>query len=233
MKYPFYTYIDKVEGHTFWVAKSLSLKGCVGQGDTLDDAISELAVNENDWLEEAEESGIAVPVKSEKLYYRGYTADVSYDPQDGIYVGIVDGVPDVLGFHADTLEELPLHFRNCIDDYIEIVTRYKRGSATDGGHEMVGGYEKICLNAVDAVLQKYTHTTWYSIGRAKESAACIEEEDHGWVVYDYERGNRFDINSYDNIVEACLDLIRRVGGKAQSAKLIDIFLSDVIRGDDI
>ena len=61
MKYPFYTYIDEVEGHTFWVAKSLSLKGCLGQGDTEADAISELAVNENDWLEEAGEFGIAIP----------------------------------------------------------------------------------------------------------------------------------------------------------------------------
>lgn len=94
-------------------------------------------------------------------------------------------------------------------------------------------YEKTCLNAVDAVLRDYVPSTCYSIGSAKESAACIEKENSGWVVYDYERGNRFDINSYDNIVEACLDLIRRVGGKAQSAKLIDIFLSDVIRGDDI
>jgi len=62
MQYHFYTYKDEVEGHTFWVAKSAVLKGCVGQGDTLDDAISELAVNENDWLEEAEEFGIAIPV---------------------------------------------------------------------------------------------------------------------------------------------------------------------------
>ena len=65
MKYPFYTYIDEVEGHTFWVAKSLSLKGCVGQGDTLDDAISELSINEEDWLEEAKEFGITIPNDSE------------------------------------------------------------------------------------------------------------------------------------------------------------------------
>ena len=62
MKYPFYTYIDELDGHTFWVAKSLSLKGCVGQGDTVDDAISELAANEAAWLEEAREFGIAIPV---------------------------------------------------------------------------------------------------------------------------------------------------------------------------
>ena len=61
MKYPYYTYSDTVEGHTFWVAKSLALKGCVGQGDTRDEAVSELATNKEDWLEEAKEFGIHIP----------------------------------------------------------------------------------------------------------------------------------------------------------------------------
>ena len=62
MQYHFYTYKDEVEGHTFWVAKSAVLKGCVGQGETPDDAINELAANEAAWLEEAREFGIAIPV---------------------------------------------------------------------------------------------------------------------------------------------------------------------------
>lgn len=62
MQYHFYTYKDEVEGHTFWVAKSAVLKGCVGQGDTPDDAINELAANEAAWLEEARKFGIAIPV---------------------------------------------------------------------------------------------------------------------------------------------------------------------------
>ena len=61
MKYPFYTYADTVEGHTYWVAKSRFLKGCIGQGDTEVEAIGELAANESDWLEEAEEFGITIP----------------------------------------------------------------------------------------------------------------------------------------------------------------------------
>ena len=61
MKYPFYTYIDETDGHVYWVAKSLSLKGCVGQGDTVDDAINELAANERAWLEAAREFGNHAP----------------------------------------------------------------------------------------------------------------------------------------------------------------------------
>ena len=61
MKYPFYTYIDEVDGHTFWVARSFYLKGCVGQGNTQDEAISELNTNEDDWLEEAKKFGLPIP----------------------------------------------------------------------------------------------------------------------------------------------------------------------------
>lgn len=61
MKYPYSTYQAKVEEHVFWVAKSSVLKGCVGQGDTLDEAVVELFENEKAWLEAAEEVGISIP----------------------------------------------------------------------------------------------------------------------------------------------------------------------------
>ena len=42
MLYPFQVYRSEVEQHMFWVAKSASLKGCVGQGETAEEAIAEL-----------------------------------------------------------------------------------------------------------------------------------------------------------------------------------------------
>lgn len=74
MKYEFEVYQMKVEGHTFWVAKSKLLKGCVGQGDTSSQAIAELESNEKDWLETAEQVGIPIPsvtVKSDIPQYSG------------------------------------------------------------------------------------------------------------------------------------------------------------------
>ena len=64
MLYPFQVYQSKVEQHVFWVAKSTSLKGCVGQGDTAEEAISELEANEREWLDTAKEVGIPIPVVS-------------------------------------------------------------------------------------------------------------------------------------------------------------------------
>ncbi len=64
-------YQMRVENHTFWVAESKSLKGCVGQGDTSDAAIKELEQNEKEWLETAKEFDIPIPpvsLRKEKAY---------------------------------------------------------------------------------------------------------------------------------------------------------------------
>jgi len=61
MKYDFKVYQMSVGGHCFWVAKSNALKGCVGQGDTSDEAIKELELNEADWLETAAKCNIPIP----------------------------------------------------------------------------------------------------------------------------------------------------------------------------
>ena len=61
MIYPFSVFQNEVENHFFWVAKSSSLKGCVGQGDTIAEAIEELENNEQEWLESAREFNIPIP----------------------------------------------------------------------------------------------------------------------------------------------------------------------------
>ena len=39
MKYGFVIYKMKVDEHVFWIAESRDLNGCVGQGDTIAEAI--------------------------------------------------------------------------------------------------------------------------------------------------------------------------------------------------
>ena len=71
MLYPFQVYQNKVEDHVFWVARSACLKGCVGQGETAEEAISELETNEQEWIVTAKEVGIpipAVPVETSQEY---------------------------------------------------------------------------------------------------------------------------------------------------------------------
>lgn len=63
MKYSYNIKQMKVENHDFWVVESNVLKGCVAQGDTLDEAISLFAELENEWLETAKSLNIPVPNK--------------------------------------------------------------------------------------------------------------------------------------------------------------------------
>ena len=80
MIYPFSVSPTTVEGHHFWVAESACLKGCVGQGDTAQEAIDELAVNEQQWLLTAEELEIPipdVPVKNPAQFSGKFTVRVS------------------------------------------------------------------------------------------------------------------------------------------------------------
>lgn len=61
MKYPFKVFQTQVETHVFWAAESLALKGCVAQGDTITEALSELEENEEEWLKTAKEFEIEIP----------------------------------------------------------------------------------------------------------------------------------------------------------------------------
>lgn len=80
MKYPFKMYQMQVEDHIFWIAESLSLKGCIGQGDSLEDAQKELEENESVWLETAEEFNMdipPIPIQKENAYSGKFTVRIS------------------------------------------------------------------------------------------------------------------------------------------------------------
>ena len=80
MNYPFSVYFTQVEDHKFWVAECKILKGCVGQGETAEDAIAELNANIDTWLETAKECGIPIPeipIENEIEYSGKFTVRVS------------------------------------------------------------------------------------------------------------------------------------------------------------
>ncbi len=61
LKYPFVTYPAAEGGY---VAEIPALKGCIAQGETLDETLSELEIVEELWLETAKKSGIKYPAIS-------------------------------------------------------------------------------------------------------------------------------------------------------------------------
>lgn len=53
------------------------------------------------------------------MTYKGYTARIEFDDANGILVGRLLGIRDVVGFHADNVAELRAAFEESVDDYLE------------------------------------------------------------------------------------------------------------------
>lgn len=52
------------------------------------------------------------------LRYREYVARIEFDGEDEILVGRIAGIPDVIGFHADTVKGLKEAFHEAVEDYL-------------------------------------------------------------------------------------------------------------------
>ena len=57
------------------------------------------------------------------MEYRGYHATVEFDGEDGILVGRIVGINDVIGFHAESVNEMAEAFHAAVDDYLETCTK--------------------------------------------------------------------------------------------------------------
>ena len=63
------------------------------------------------------------------MEYKGYHAAVEFDGEDGILVGRLLGINDVVGFHADSVAGITAAFQEAVDDYLETCAR--AGKAPD------------------------------------------------------------------------------------------------------
>jgi predicted HicB family RNase H-like nuclease len=52
------------------------------------------------------------------MEYKGYQARVDFDADDGIFVGHIAGINDVIGFHGTSVAEMKAAFAEAVDDYL-------------------------------------------------------------------------------------------------------------------
>lgn len=57
-------------------------------------------------------------MSSNNLNYRGYTARIEFDAEDGVLVGEVLGLNDRITFHADNTSDLTGAFEEAIEHYL-------------------------------------------------------------------------------------------------------------------
>ncbi|MCJ2026170.1 type II toxin-antitoxin system HicB family antitoxin [Methylobacterium sp. J-067] len=53
------------------------------------------------------------------MSHKGLHARVEFDAEDGLFVGRIAGIDDVVGFHGESVSELKAAFQQAVDDYIE------------------------------------------------------------------------------------------------------------------
>ena len=60
------------------------------------------------------------------MTYQGYTAIVGFSAEDECLVGHIAGINDVIGFHADSVEEIRKVFHETVDDYLATCAKIGR-----------------------------------------------------------------------------------------------------------
>ncbi|MDG2522539.1 type II toxin-antitoxin system HicB family antitoxin [Caulobacter segnis] len=57
------------------------------------------------------------------MSYKGYSARVEYDDEDGIFFGRVAGLSDGINFHGETVAELKANFHEAVTGYLDVCAR--------------------------------------------------------------------------------------------------------------
>lgn len=60
------------------------------------------------------------------MIYKGYAARIEYSDEDGLFVGHIVGIRDVVGFHGSAVQELRSAFKEAVDDYLDTCARLNR-----------------------------------------------------------------------------------------------------------
>lgn len=60
------------------------------------------------------------------MNYKGYAARVDYSEEDGVLVGHIAGIRDVVGFHGESVQELRAAFEEAVNDYLETCAKLGR-----------------------------------------------------------------------------------------------------------
>ena len=53
------------------------------------------------------------------MTYKGYAAHIGYSDEDGLFVGRVVGIRDMITFHGESVSEISAAFQEAVDFYLE------------------------------------------------------------------------------------------------------------------
>ena len=60
------------------------------------------------------------------MNYQGYAARIEYSEEDGLFIGHIAGIRDIVGFHGESVQELRDAFEEAVTDYLETCAKLGR-----------------------------------------------------------------------------------------------------------
>lgn len=60
------------------------------------------------------------------MNYKGYAARIEYSDEDGLLIGHIAGIRDVVGFHGESVAELRAAFEEAVNDYLDTCAKLGR-----------------------------------------------------------------------------------------------------------
>ena len=54
------------------------------------------------------------------IKYKGYVGSIEYSSEDKLHYGKLLNTKDLVNYHADNIVALEKHYREAVDDYIEL-----------------------------------------------------------------------------------------------------------------
>jgi predicted HicB family RNase H-like nuclease len=60
------------------------------------------------------------------MNYKGYAARIEYSDEDGLLIGHIAGIRDVVGFHGESVTELRAAFEEAVNDYLDTCAKLGR-----------------------------------------------------------------------------------------------------------
>lgn len=60
------------------------------------------------------------------MNYKGYAARIEYSEEDGLFVGHIAGIRDVVGFHGESVQGLRSAFEEAVNDYLDTCAKLER-----------------------------------------------------------------------------------------------------------
>lgn len=66
---------------------------------------------------------------SKPLTYKGYYAQIEFDPEDRLFFGRITGITDLVTFHGETVDGLIAAFEEAVDGYLEMSEKLDQSPA--------------------------------------------------------------------------------------------------------